>query len=350
MQKPRIVVVDDDFSYIAPLQAKFIYEYHDSVDIEIITDNDYLVTFLDDMQKIDVMIISQDLYTEEIRKHEISHIFVLTETQESDLSTFENIHTIYKYTSVKGVFLEIVGISNLNIPVKEGDNDPKIIFITSASGGVGKTTIALGLAAALSDMYKKVLYIEAARLQSFQQHMDDSSPILNQGTYTKMSNPTRRIYQEIKDELRKQNFFYLPPLKAALMSFGIEYHIYGMIAKAAKESSEYDYIIVDADTIFDEAKAKMINVSDRVIIVSESTKNSAFATNQLVSNINNSSSEKYLFVCNKFLKEKKEAFSGADSIQLRIDEYVERFDEYEDMSVEDFGRQNSIRNIAFLLI
>ena len=35
MEKPRIVIIDDDFSYIIPLQSKFVYEFLDDVEIEI---------------------------------------------------------------------------------------------------------------------------------------------------------------------------------------------------------------------------------------------------------------------------------------------------------------------------
>ena len=181
MQRPRIVIVDDDFSYIASIQAKFIYEFHDLVDIEIITDKDFFDQFFSRLQKMDVLIISQDFYKEEIARHEIGHIFRMMESPENDSGKAGNVHEIYKYTSAKGIFLEITGVSNLNVPIKEGGNDPKIILVTSAAGGVGKTTIALGLSSALSDMYKRVLYIEASRLQNFQQHMEDDSPILNQG-------------------------------------------------------------------------------------------------------------------------------------------------------------------------
>ena len=42
MEKPRIVIIDDDFSYIIPLQSKFVYEFLDDVEIEIITSEDYV--------------------------------------------------------------------------------------------------------------------------------------------------------------------------------------------------------------------------------------------------------------------------------------------------------------------
>ncbi|MCM1199448.1 MAG: AAA family ATPase, partial [Clostridium sp.] len=56
----------------------------------------------------------------------------------------------------------ILNISN------EGTEKPQIILFYSGAGGVGKTTISMGVAAYLAQNYKRVLYINAARLQMFQ--------------------------------------------------------------------------------------------------------------------------------------------------------------------------------------
>ena len=38
MTKPRIIIVDEDESYAMTLQAKFIYEFLDNIELEVITD------------------------------------------------------------------------------------------------------------------------------------------------------------------------------------------------------------------------------------------------------------------------------------------------------------------------
>lgn len=350
MVKPRIVIIDNDFSYIAPLQSKFIYEFMEDIDLEVITDSSYVEDFFSKMQVMDVLIITEHLFTEEIAQHEITNIFVMTEEPDVEISGFENIHTIFKYTNVKGIFLKIAGESNLKIPTKDKNEETKIIVVTSATGGVGKTTIALGLANALGNMYKRVLYIEAARLQTAQHFFDNQTSIANQSVYSKMTSPGRFIYQEVKSELREQTFTYLPSFKAALVSLGIPYDVYGMIAKSAQEykPQEFDYIIIDSDVSFDESKAKMINVADKVIVVTEATTNCMLGTNRMMANINNSNSEKYIYVCNKYIKNKTTETNSL--VQYKVDEYVEEMLDYEDLSIEDFGEQDSIRKIAFLLI
>lgn len=350
MEKPRIVIIDDDFSYVIPLQSKFVYEFLDDVEIEIITDENYAQNFFANLQQIDVLIINKNFYSDEIGKHNIKHTFIMKEEQTDKSCYPDGVHEIFKYTNVKGIFLEIVGISNLKIPRKNDKQSSKIILVTSATGGSGKTTIALGLASALNDMYKNVLYLEASRLQSFQYFIKDATPIISQRIYEKLLQPEKSMYQIIKKQFRREKFDYMPPFKAALMSFGIDYRIFGSIAKYAKESGDYDYIIIDADNIFDEVKANMMNLADYVLVVTEATEKSSFETNLLVSNINNSSSRKYLFICNKYNAEKQKILELTDGMNYKIDEYVELLDDYDNMKCDQFGMQDSIRKIAFLLI
>lgn len=45
MSKPRIIIADTDISYIIPLQQKFIEEYFEKIDLEIISDPSYYELF-----------------------------------------------------------------------------------------------------------------------------------------------------------------------------------------------------------------------------------------------------------------------------------------------------------------
>ncbi len=350
MQKPRVVIVDDDFSYIVPLQSKFIREFFDEVELEVVTDPEYYAEMFRSPQKMDILIVDKKLYMGDQDKHVINYVFIMSEDQDDDIRPHENVHVLYKYTNVKGIFLEIVGKSGLKIPTKESKNIPQIVLVTSACGGCGKTTVALGIASALSEMYKRVLYVEASHLQTFQFFLEESEPIKKQNIYAKLLHPERNIYRDIKSEFRVQSFTYMPPMETSLMAYGIDYSVYGMIAKSAKLSGDFDFIIIDADVTFDDSKAKMMSVADRVLLVTEQTPQAVYATERLVANINNIETDKYLFVCNKYSKEKENVFMTKGSLNFKIDEYVDEFDCYNNMSCAEFEKEETIRKIAFLLI
>ena len=77
MAKPRIIIADTDAGYIVPLQLKFVEDFFESVDIEIITEVSFFETLFSTPQKADILIVSEDLYSQAMQRHNIGHIFVM---------------------------------------------------------------------------------------------------------------------------------------------------------------------------------------------------------------------------------------------------------------------------------
>ena len=75
------------------------------------------------------------------------------------------------------------------------------------------------------------------------------------------------------------------------------------------------------------------------------------ATNILVSNINGSTTDKYLFICNNFDKDEDNALISPNiSLKFTISDYVEHFKHYENMKPEDFSNERSVQKVAFLVL
>ena len=167
----------------------------------------------------------------------------------------------------------------------------------------------------------------------------------------RLTNPTENIYEEIKHTIRKERFSYLPAFKAALMSLGIKYTIYEQIALSAKKSGDYDVIVIDAENTFDEDKTRLLDIADKVILVTEQSLNAVQATNALISNINGSGTEKYMFVCNKFKKEDYNAFIAPElKIKFIVNEYIDIFNVNGTVKGEELSQSNGIKKVSFLVI
>lgn len=351
MAKPRIIIADTDVNYIIPLQLKFVEDFFEMVDVEIITTEEYFETLFSTPQRADILIVSEELYSQAMQRHNISHIFVMNEQYEEDQTADLNVNHIFKYTSIKEIFNEITGKSADVLKIKTGTKqETQVVLFYSASGGAGKTTAAIGVSASLTKNYKRVLYINAARLQVFQHMLENHSAITAADVYAKLAS-TENAYSDIRHIIRKELFSYVPPFKAALMSLGLDYSVYEKIILSAKQSGDFDFIIVDADVTFDEDKASLINIADKVIILTQQTLSSVLATNILVSNINGANSDKYMFVCNNFDKDKDNALiSPAVSLKFAISDYIEHFSNYENIKPDDLSKENSIQRTAFLII
>ena len=352
MAKPRIIIADADVSYIIPLQLKFVEDFFEKVNLEIISSKEYFEELFSTPQFADILIISEELYSKNLNRHNITHIFVMNEQIEEEHTVDVKINHIYKYTSIKTIFNEI---TNKSVDVfkskKDKTQETQIVLVYSASGGTGKTTLAMGVSASLAKDYKRVLYINAAQLQTFQYLLDNASCVTSDEVYSKLANPSESIYTDIKHVIRKEIFSYLPPFKAALLSLGIPYTVFLEIIKAARESGDYDVIVVDADVAFDEEKAELINIADKVLIVTNQSLAAVFATNVLVSNVNGMNSDKYIFICNNFRKEDNNTLISPNvTLKFAVSDYVDHFRNYEQMKVADFSREGSIQRVAFLVM
>ena len=128
MTKPRIIIVDEDESYAMTLQAKFIYEFLDNIELEVITDQKIIDKTFATAQKADILIIDSNIHSETIQKQEIDHVFVMTESKQSASDDYESEYIIFKYANIKSIFMEIVGKSSLTIPNKKRELKSKVIL------------------------------------------------------------------------------------------------------------------------------------------------------------------------------------------------------------------------------
>lgn len=350
MAKPRIIIADTDVNYIIPLQLKFVEEYFDKVDIEIITDAEYFSTMFLSPQKADVLVVSEQLYDNSLQRHNISSVFLMEEQHEEESTGDLNITRIFKYTSIKEIFNEIIGKSGID-PSINMEKTTQVIYVCSASGGTGKTALAMAISNCLTKSYKRVLYINAGHMQSFQRLLKNGSSITSSDVYAKLIAGSNNIYSDIKHVIRNEGFSYLPPFKAALISLGIKFSIYEKIISSAKQSGDYDYIIVDSDASFDENNVELLNLADKVIVVTEQTFASVYATNILISNINGVSSDKYMFVCNNYDNEKDNALISPNiKLRFTINEYIEHIKHFDQLSFDELSNDSGIQKVAFLIL
>lgn len=352
MSRPRIIIADTDVNYIQSLQLKFIEEFFEKIDLEIITERKYFDELFSVPQKAEILVVSEDLYESSLQRHNISKVFLMVEQDENDGTEELNVNKIFKYSSIKEIFNEILGKSASVLNVESDEKqEPQIIVVTSASGGVGKTTVAMGLSASLAKNYKKVLYINLEQLQTFQYLLKNQTPIASTEVYAKFVREKEEAYKEVKYLIRTEIFSYLPPFKAALMSLGMSVDIYSTLAAAAKKSGDFDFVVIDTDSVFDNKKAKLLSMADKVIFVTNQNKMSVMATNVLAENINGINSEKYFYICNNFEENKENTLSMSEvPLRFSINEYIGHIEDYDKLKSSDFVNYTGFQKAAYLFI
>jgi len=351
MKKPRVIFADTDEQYLVPLELKFLEELGDMIDLEIITDAAFFEGYFSKPRNADVLVISDGLYSRDLQKHNISNIFVLTEQSEDGEAGDPGITMIYKYTTVKEIYSQILAASSGTIRTEtHKTKETTVVLVYSPSGGVGKTTLALGMCACYTQGYKKVLYINAEQINTFQHWMSNQAAIPS-SMYAEFMTGGGDLYNRIKHVIRKEKFDYLPPFGAMLSSLSMNLSIYEEIVRAIRLTKEYDIIIIDTDSAFDSFKASFVAKADKVVMVLEQSKASVFAMNMLMKNMSCDDDDKYYFVCNKFDKNKSNALIVADIKQgFIVSEYVGHIDDVDSITLSGLAGNADIQKISFLII
>lgn len=351
MGKPRIVIADRDEQYIAPLLQQFIRSFYEKVDIELISDENYLAVLFSKPQKIDILVISEEMFTSDITKHNIGNIFVMTEEDTAGSTGDLTVNRIFKYTSLKEIFNEIIGVSAETLSTQTDiKKETQTILVYSACGGAGKTTVALGVAACLSQNHKSVLYIDAEYIQTFQFLLANKSPLPG-NIASKFQVGNSGLYSDLQNQIRHEMFDYIPPFQASISAYNIDFGMFSYLIEQIKETNSYDYIVIDTDSAFSDDKGQLLDQADKVFILTLPNEYSVFATNLMLKNINHSDTEKFMFICNAYQKENEITVRASiNNAEFMVNEYVNWIANCEHMKPVDLARVDGIQKIAYSLV
>lgn len=351
MSKPKIILADTDEMYLSSLEIKFIEEINNIVDIEIITDIDFFNEYFSLPKSADVLIVSENLYVSDLQKQNISHLYVLSETDEEGGTEDLGITKIFKYTNTNEIYNQVLATSNIGNSEGIKPKETIVVLFYSTAGGIGNTTLSMAMSYSLSKSFKKVLYINAHRINSFQFYLSNKASLPN-SIYSELSTTDSNIYSKVKYAIRNEGFDYFPPFGASLSSVGLDFNIYESLIKSAKASKDYDVIIVDTDNTFDYAKASLITMANKVIVVTTQCIASINAINMLVKNMNFSEKEKYVFLCNKFDPNALNALIGVNDFKpnFTVNEYIKFIPNIDSLSLVDLSNEPDIKKLPFLVV
>lgn len=351
MANIKILMADTDEKYLMPLERKFIDGLEDKVDLIVITDPDYLKQFFTTPQKLDILIINEELYDTELERHNISNIFILKEQETIDNNTGDlDTNRIYKYTSVKEIYNEVINKSSTRSVPLNSTVDTKILMIYSPIGGIGKTSISAALCEAIVKYHKKVLFIGIDSLQTFGSVIEHL-PAMEGGVEKLMIEKSEYIYEVMKSKIITRTFDILPPFHLSLPSLNVKGEDYINLLSCIKETKDYDYIIVDGASDFTEDISRLMGFANHTIIIAGQDKNAAHKLDCLLRNIDCSDNERFIFVCNKYRSEKENILVSEQFTNLcRISEYIDYWPDSIDSDINYLLNNRSIQKLALMFI
>lgn len=350
MSKPLVVIADKEENYLAAFENKFLEQFDDKIELEIISDEEYFNTFFSTPRTAEIVVVGEEWYSRELHRHNIANLFIFTEENEMGATEELSVTRINKYTGIKEIFNEITYRSrDVLFQGVNAKKETMVISFYSAIGGSGKTSLSLGLAESLAYNHQRVLYINTESIQVFANYLNDKAG-MSTGGYRALREDLNRTYYNIKHFTRRENFVYIPPFMATLDALDLSSQVFVNLVKTAKESKEYDFIIVDIEAGYSRTRTELLEISDKVIMVMLQDKMSLFKTEYIMKNMDFRDREKYLFICNKYEENKPNAyFESTLQKQFPLHEYVEYVKEPM-TNVERLGELSGIQKIAYMFI
>jgi len=345
MRKPRVIAADPEEADIRILLSGLCEAFYGKIDLEIITDEEYFAEMFREPQTADVLLVSEELYTDALKKHNIGKLFLLTKYPEE--TQVPGTVRVYKYAGLREITEMLIGACPI-LGEEKTERKTVTLAVTSASGGTGKTTVALGIAQCLSKKRKEVLYVAADGLQAFRVLLREDSVLAGNDVYEALM-VQNDIYKAVKRYIRKEGISFFPPLKNPPASAGIKNDVFVRIAEDAAKSKEFDYVVIDTDHAFDEKKLKCLAESDAVVFVINQTKTSAVLLEEMISHLDIRGMRNILTICNDHRR--SEGKDNTDTFgSLSIDGFVGHAENYNSLHFEDFAKVPGIEQVSYLLM
>ena len=348
MKKPVIILADTDYGYLEALEIKYIERFGSQIEMEVITDPVYFASFFSSQQEADVLAVCEELYTDELKKHDIGRIVILGEDSKSSAHINGTVY-VDKYSNLR----DIVNESSYDLKLQKTESgylsgQPKIVTVCSASGGAGVTTVALGLCRSLAERRKRVLYLNCESMQYFHYYLNDRV-CLDTEACRLMRQAGANLYGAVRGFIRTEGgFSFLPPLPAAADLLQISAETYRKLAEQAKESGDYDYIVADTENVCSMPVSALIAQSDRVLIIMRQDEISVEKTKILEQNIDCSDKEKYMFVCSCYDQTQENAIEKKNNSGRHISAYIGKITGR--VTLEELEKSEGMKNLAYLLL
>lgn len=320
MSSPKIIIADPDLNYLLKLQIRLLEGINGDAQIECITDEEYFKSYFAVPRDAGCLIVFEGFYSEDLLKHNIDNIVLLTESAKAEAADGGKVRCVEKYTTLNQVFNQIKAVLTSRIFIDQ-KKDVEVISFYSASGGMGKTVLSLSLAKYLGNRHYKVLYLNTESIQSMGFYLEDSTPLSNK-TMINLETSSASAYGMLKSSIRKEGFSYLPEFPAPLAFYSIGKDLFTGIISEVCSLREYDYIIVDLDSIFDELVANILKISEKVFFITNQEEATTKTAERFLAEIDTRPGQ-YVFIYNNYLNDETNRTEQLD--QVTVDQYMPHF-------------------------
>lgn len=273
MHRLKIVLADADNIYIDRLSDFINSSFPSRIKLvsctrKVLLDH-YLQASLDDF---DILLINQEFFDEgsEIYKKIKFKILLTDEKEKSNIAGYD---CIYKYQTGESLVKQMLDLyynSNDVPPLVSGCKTTQIVSVFSPAGGVGKTSVALGLAEHLSQLGKNVFILSFETLNSVSCAFRPSGSDGFTKVLLSLSDNPQLIPARVemyKSKNQDPQLSYFEPTGCFLEISELAAEDLLLLLAKIKNEGQYDAVVVDLDSAVDRKLVSVLGISDKVVLV-----------------------------------------------------------------------------------
>lgn len=270
MVKINIVIADSDELYLNHL-TNYLIEHVNIFEVYSFTTKESMIKFIGDKRnKIDIIVFAEDLVDDTIIVADIPAKILLSDGSFPQLEGFESVNKYQKTEKFINDILMVYAEKTGRVEaVTCGDKQTILIGFYSPVGGSGKTTLSVATAYALASQGKRVFYLNAEKLNSTADVLNEASGGSWSDVYltvkTKGANIGLRIMANKYTDM-KTNISYINPSESSLEINELTKDEFKKLLKEFEKLGEFDVVIIDFDGEFNKDKVSILKAMDRIFI------------------------------------------------------------------------------------
>lgn len=340
-----IVLADGDDEFLAILEMRLQERYGGKIHIQTYSELEQYNLYFGQPRAIDMLIVNEAWYNADLERHTIHTLIRLTETPATGDEPTDTGLVLYKYAGMKEIFAELNAHMANRLEESEAGKC-RMICVYSACGGVGTTTVALGVASALSHAQKTVLYMNLETLQSTPLLLKGEEAPLDGAFASAMLAQDETLLDRAKKECGNRGFDFLPLFDHSAATYGLTLKHFQLLAERIRDSNRYQYIVLDCSPELTQEKSMLISKCDHTLVVTQQYLSSCEKTKALLRDINVHARDKFYFICNKFRPDRRNYLKDTLLGSVSIQEYIPLYQDESWPSLEDLKSSESFAKIA----
>lgn len=273
MPKINMVIADSDKHYVESLIRFLSENYSSKIRLNYFTDGIYLYDYLENGgQKADILLVGSSLLNP---SHDLPNAGLVAVLSSGSVETDDTDYAIVnKYQTGDKLLNAVFNLYAERFPneihVTYGDKQTKAIAVFSPVGGVGKSTIAVALAAALAGKGKKVFYLNLENIQSTPAFFE----CINQQTFTDILYFLKDKHKALglKIEGVKQvdaatGVHYFNPPESIWDIEEVKPEEFRHLLNQIRDTNKYDVVIVDMSSQLNCSSISIMDTCNEIIVV-----------------------------------------------------------------------------------